>query len=193
MMCQPVPYAVAMITEDDVPAGASKAPVAWLDTDEQQAWRAFLHMHAELTAQLGREMQDEFGLSIADFSVLVQLSEHPDRRLRILELARGLQWEKSRLSHQLTRMEQRGLLERSNCSADRRGAFVVLTDRGLAAVEAAAPRHVAAVRRYVFDGLDATQITALHAIATSVLSRLDTRQVGSDCPAPICDAEPDRS
>ncbi len=77
-------------------------------------------------------MQDQSGLSIADFSVLVQLSEHADGRMRVLELARGLRWEKSRLSHQLTRMQQRGLIERSNCNEDRRGAFVVLTDQGRA-------------------------------------------------------------
>src|SRR5947208_9183310 len=113
----------------------------WLDQREQAAWRAYLDMNAKLTARLNREMQDQSGVSIADFSVLVQLSEHVDARMRILELARALGWEKSRLSHQLTRMQQRGLIERSNCSEDRRGAFVVLTDRGRATVEAAAPRH----------------------------------------------------
>jgi DNA-binding MarR family transcriptional regulator len=108
----------------------SSAP-RWLDAGEQAAWRAYLNMNALLTARLNREMQDESGISISDFSVLVALSEHAEGRMRVLELARALGWEKSRLSHQLTRMQQRGLVERSNCNEDRRGAFVVLTDQGL--------------------------------------------------------------
>src|SRR5437868_2102515 len=90
---------------------STAAAPRWLTEDEQSAWRAYLGMKAQLDAQLGRDMQEEGGLSMADFSVLVTLSEHPQERIRILELARGLEWEKSRLSHQLTRMEQRGLLE----------------------------------------------------------------------------------
>src|SRR3954463_11056819 len=115
---------------------------SWLHQHEQTAWRAYLAMNAKLNARLNREMQDQSGISIADFSVLVQLSEHLDARMRVLELARALGWEKSRLSHQLTRMQQRGLVERSHCSEDRRGAWIVLTDRGRSTVEDAAPRHV---------------------------------------------------
>lgn len=145
----------------------------WLDAREQGAWRAYLDMNARLNARLNREMQDECGMSIADFSVLVQLSEHEGSRMRVLELARALRWEKSRLSHQLTRMGQRGLIERSNCTEDRRGAFVVLTDAGRQAVEAAAPRHVESVRRYLFDGLTPEQVDALAAISGGVIARLD--------------------
>jgi DNA-binding MarR family transcriptional regulator len=145
----------------------------WLTADEQRAWRAYLDMNARLAARLNRQLQDEFGLSIADFSVLVQLSEHVDARMRVLELARALRWEKSRLSHQLSRMQQRGLVERSNCTEDRRGAFIRLTERGRSAVEEAAPRHVEAVRQYLFDGLSAAQVEALAAIARTVIDRLD--------------------
>ena len=106
-------------------------------------------------------MQERPACRIADFSVLVQLSEHVDGRMRVLELARALRWEKSRLSHQLARMQQRGLIERSNCSEDRRGAFVVLTDLGRTTVEAAAPQHVESVRRYLFDELTAEQVGSL--------------------------------
>lgn len=155
----------------------------WLSAHEQRAWRAYLDMNNRLLARLNRELQDQSGLSIADFSVLVQLSEHLDARMRVLELARALRWEKSRLSHQLTRMQQRGLVERSNCSEDRRGAFIVLTDRGRAAVETAAPRHVESVRRYLFDILPADQVDALGAIAGAVLDRLDAGDPGD------CDAE----
>ena len=158
------------------------ATVRWLSDDEQSVWRAFLAMKTQLDAQLGREMQDGSGLSMADFSVLVPLSEHPESRMRILELARGLQWEKSRLSHQLTRMQQRGLIERSNCSEDRRGSFVVLTADGRAAVEAAAPRHVESVRRYLFDLLSAEQVAALGDIARTVHERVAQQCAGRDAP-----------
>jgi DNA-binding MarR family transcriptional regulator len=149
------------------------AATRWLTTREQRAWRAYLDMNNRLSARLNRELQDYAGLSIADFSVLVQLSEHLDARMRVLELARALRWEKSRLSHQLSRMQQRGLVERSNCSEDRRGAFIVLTERGRAAVEMAAPRHVESVRRYLFDILGADEVDALEAIARAVTDRLD--------------------
>ena len=102
----------------------------WLDDREQSAWRAYLDMNAKLIARLNKEMQEQSGLSISDFSVLVALSEHVDGRMRVLELARALGWEKSRLSHQLTRMQQRDLIDRVNCSEDRRGAFVAITAAG---------------------------------------------------------------
>jgi DNA-binding MarR family transcriptional regulator len=160
----------------------------WLSPREQAAWRAYLEMNAKLTARLNRDMQAQSGLSIADFSVLVQLSEHIDGRMRVLGLARALGWEKSRLSHQLTRMQQRGLIERSNCNEDRRGAFIVLTDQGRAAVEAAAPRHVESVRGYLFDGLNAAQVDALNAISQAVVGRLDAACAGRPDP---CDSSCD--
>jgi DNA-binding MarR family transcriptional regulator len=144
----------------------------WLTDHEQAAWRAFLDMHARLTAQLNRELQTDSGLSLADFAVLANLSEH-DSTMRVLELARALGWEKSRLSHQLSRMQQRGLIERAGCPSDRRGAYVQLTDEGRATIEAASPQHVEAVRRYMFDHLTADQIEALTAISGGVLARLD--------------------
>ncbi|MDQ2637519.1 MAG: MarR family winged helix-turn-helix transcriptional regulator [Actinomycetota bacterium] len=146
--------------------------VRWLDDREQLVWRAFLNMHSQLSARLNKELQDGAGLSSAEYGVLVWLSENPSGQVRILELARGLQWEKSRLSHQLTRMAARGLIERFDCSEDRRVAFIVLTDAGRDAVEAAAPIHVAGVQRYLFGALDPSQVDALHAISQSTIDRL---------------------
>src|SRR3954453_1155015 len=168
MTCQPPRRIIHSMSEAMT---VSTAP-RWLDAREQTAWRAYLDMNALLTARLNKEMQDESGISISDFSVLVALSEHAEGRMRVLELARRLGWEKSRLSHQLTRMQQRGLVDRSNCNEDRRGAFIVLTDQGRAAVEAAAPRHVESVRRYLFDELSSEQVDALGAIAKTVVDRL---------------------
>jgi DNA-binding MarR family transcriptional regulator len=145
----------------------------WLDEQEQAAWRGFLTMSARLAAQLNRDLQAAAGLSQADYAVLVQLSEHPDGRLRVLELARALGWEKSRLSHQLTRMQQRGLIERADCASDRRGAYIELTEAGRRTIEEAAPVHVESVRRWLFDNLSAEQVEVLRAITTSVIERLD--------------------
>jgi DNA-binding MarR family transcriptional regulator len=155
----------------------------WLDAREQAAWRAYLDMAGRLTTQLNREMQEQSGLSSADFAVLVQLSEHPGDRMRVLELARALRWEKSRLSHQLTRMERRGLLERSGCGSDRRGAFVALSAPGRDAVDRAAPAHVESVRRYLFDGLSAELLDSWAAVSQHVVERLgETPDCGTECP-----------
>ncbi|MGH3785031.1 MAG: MarR family winged helix-turn-helix transcriptional regulator [Pseudonocardiaceae bacterium] len=145
----------------------------WLDVGEQRAWRAYLRMHGQLVARLNRQLQIDSGLSLADYEVLVQLTEAPDGRLRPFEVQRGLQWEQSRLSHHLTRMQNRGLVSREGCTDDGRGAFVVLTDAGRRAIEAAAPGHVDTVRRLFFDGLTRNQITMLGQLSTQVLDRLD--------------------
>lgn len=145
----------------------------WLDDDEQRAWRAFLRMQAQLTAQLSRQLQADSGLSLADYEVLVQLTDVPDGRIRPYELQRNLQWEQSRLSHHLTRMQRRGLITREECTEDGRGAFVVLTDAGRQAITAAAPGHVAAVRRLFFDGLTRDQIATLQRVSQQVLAQLD--------------------
>lgn len=144
----------------------------WLDEQERRAWRGFLSMHAQLTARLHRELQAESGLSLADFDVLVQLTDRPEARARVLELAEALQWEKSRLSHHLARMQRRKLVAREECPDDGRGAFIVLTEDGRRAIEHAAPRHVDAVRELLFDQLTADQVTVLGDVADQVLNRL---------------------
>ncbi|WGX96303.1 MarR family winged helix-turn-helix transcriptional regulator [Nocardioides sp. L-11A] len=146
----------------------------WLDDEEQQAWRAWIDVNAQLTARLNRELQAASGLSISDYEILVALTDRdvPDRTLRMYELGERLQWEKSRVSKQVSRMEARGLVERRHCADDRRGAFVDLTDAGQAAIDAAAPGHVALVRELFFDGLNADQVRSLGRFATTVLGRL---------------------
>jgi DNA-binding MarR family transcriptional regulator len=145
----------------------------WLDEGEQRAWRSYLQMHGQLLARLNRQLQADSSLSLADYEVLVQLTEAPDGRLRPFELQCGLRWEQSRLSHQLTRMQRRDLVSREGCTDDGRGAFIVLTDAGRRAIEAAAPGHVDAVRRLFFDGLTRDQITMLEQLSTQMLARLD--------------------
>jgi len=145
----------------------------WLTDDQQRAWRGLLQMSSRLDARLNRDLQQASGLSLADYDVLVLLTEAADSRLRMFEIADGLQWEQSRLSHHVARMQRRGLVAREECTTDRRGAFVVLTDAGQDAIEKAAPGHVALVRQLVFDGLSAEQVVTLESFVTRVLSRLD--------------------
>lgn len=129
-------------------------------------------MHAQLTTRLHRQLQASSGLSLADYDVLVQLTGQSGPRVRVLELAEALQWEKSRLSHHLGRMQRRGLVTREECPDDARGAFVVLTPVGRRAIEQAAPGHVATVRCLVFDHLTEEQADTLHTITETVLGRL---------------------
>src|ERR1700709_1050662 len=114
----------------------------WLTEREQRAWRGLLQMNSALDARLNRELQQTSGLSLADYDVLVLLTEAPAGRLRVFEVAADLQWEQSRLSHHIVRMERRGLVTREGCTTDRRGAFVVLPTAGRHAIEQAAPEHV---------------------------------------------------
>ena len=104
--------------------------VGWLSNDEQRAWRGLLQMTSRLNARLNRQLQDAGGLSLPDYDVLVSLSEAPDGRRRVFEIADELAWEQSRLSHHLGRMQRRGLVGREECATDGRGAFVVLPDSG---------------------------------------------------------------
>ncbi|MGI5155371.1 MarR family winged helix-turn-helix transcriptional regulator [Microbispora sp. CA-102843] len=145
----------------------------WLDADEQRAWRAYVRMQGRLTARLNRQLQADSGLSLADYEVLVQLTDREEGRLRPYELQRDLQWEQSRLSHHLTRMQRRGLVRREECADDGRGAYVVISEEGRRAITAAAPGHVETVRRLFFAGLTREQVAALERLAADVLDRLD--------------------
>ncbi len=150
---------------------------AWLTDDEQQIWRAYLRANELLHVRLNRQLQRDSGFSEGDYAVLVHLSESLDDRLRGYELAAAIQWEKSRLSHHLTRMERRGLVRREECPTDGRGAFVVLTDEGRRRVEDAAPRHVAEVRRLFIDALAAEQLASLGEIAEVLVAALEAESV----------------
>ena len=145
---------------------------AWLSDDEQRAWRTYLRMSSLLPAALNRQLQQDCGLTLPEYEVLVQLSESPGHRLRPYQICEGLNWEQSRLSHQLTRMERRGLVSRRECAADGRGAVIELTAAGADLIGAAAPRHVAAVRGLVFDRLSATERTAFEEACSRIVAVL---------------------
>jgi DNA-binding MarR family transcriptional regulator len=150
--------------------GDMTSPVRWLTAQEQHLWRAWLKLNTELASKLQHELQEDAGLSMPDYEVLVHLTDNPEGRLRVTELAGLLQWERSRVSHHVKRMEHRGLVERAECSEDGRGAFVVITPQGRAAIEEAAPGHVKAVRRLMFDVLSEEEKAALAAVIDKLLA-----------------------
>lgn len=147
--------------------------VRWLDEHEARAWRGLQSLQSRLSAALSRELALDSDLSYSDYSVLVVLTDQPDGRLRAFELGAELGWEKSRVSHHVSRMADRGLVRREKCPSDQRGAFVAVTDAGRAAIEQAAPGHVAAVRRWFIDLLTPEQLDALTAISGVALAALD--------------------
>ena len=146
----------------------------WLSADAQYLWRQWLRLNAELPGVLHRELQTDAGLSLSDFEVLVTLTDTAEGRVRVTDLARALSWERSRVSHHVTRMERRGLVERSECRDDGRGAWVVLTEQGRSAIERAAPGHAATVRRLIFDDLTPEELTVMTGVIDRVLTRLRT-------------------
>lgn len=151
---------------------AGMQTVPWLDERESAAWAAVLLLGQPLLSALGRDLQQDCGLSMADYHVLVVLSENPDDVTAYRHLAASTGWEKSRLSHQVTRMERRGLLRREGCHDDGRTANIGLTDEGRTVIEAAAPGHVAAVRRLLIDRLDDREMDLLISIADRVAAAI---------------------
>jgi DNA-binding MarR family transcriptional regulator len=132
-------------------------------------------MRTLLDLQLARELSADSGLSEADYDVLSTLTEAPEPRWRASELARRLLWSTSRLAHQVGRMERRGLVAREDCVDDKRGATVVLTEAGLAALRNAAPHHVKSVRSHFIDLLTPDEVEVLETIAQKVIGHLNDR------------------
>jgi DNA-binding MarR family transcriptional regulator len=149
----------------------------WLNQREATAWRAYRRMFLLLNAQLARDLAS-LGLSEADYDVLSTLSENDDRA-RLKDLAAYLLWSQSRLSHHITRMQQRGLVHREEFPGDARGAIVVLTKEGREKLEAAAPGHVGSVREHFIDLLTPEQVDQFAEIAQTVVDRLTRRTPSS--------------
>jgi DNA-binding MarR family transcriptional regulator len=152
--------------------GAMQAGPRWLSADEQRVWRSFLAATQLLYERLDQELQRDSGISHAYYEVLVRLSEAPDRRLRMSELAARSLSSRSRISHAVARLEESGWVRRESCATDRRGQLAVLTDEGFAALEAAAPGHVESVRTHLFDPLTGEQVRQLGEICGAVADQL---------------------
>ncbi|HYN56821.1 MAG TPA: MarR family transcriptional regulator [Motilibacterales bacterium] len=129
----------------------------WLTEDEQKLWRGWLAASMLLPERLNRDLQEQHGLTGTDYQVLVELSESPERRMRMSTLAERTQLSRSRLSHQIDRMTRAGLVTRQECAQDGRGMFAVLTEQGWEMIVAAAPDHVESVRRHLVDRLTPDQ------------------------------------
>jgi DNA-binding MarR family transcriptional regulator len=140
-------------------------------------------MRALLDLQLARDLTRETGLSEADYDVLSTLSETDGHRLRLSELATHMLWSKSRLSHHITRMQQRGLVNREDCSDDARGSVIVLTAGGRRAIGEAAPGHVESVRRHLIDLLTDNELAALEALSHRVVDHLVSLDGSDSTPA----------
>ncbi|GAA3460345.1 MarR family transcriptional regulator [Saccharothrix yanglingensis] len=137
-----------------------------------RAWRNYVVGASMLADRLHRELQDNHGLSLADYEVLVRLSERPRRRMRMSQLADDVASSKSRVSHQVARMEKEGLLRRRECPEDGRGVFAELTDRGMAVLESAAPTHVEGVRAHMIDLLPREDQEVLAKVFERVITHL---------------------
>lgn len=144
-----------------------------LSASQATAWASYQRMRVRLTGQINRELAHKTGLSEADFEILSALSDSSDESVRAIALRCGLEWEKSRLSHQLRRMEARGLITREECVEDNRGSVIRITDAGRKLVTEAQLHYEQAVQRYVIDALTPEQIEALGTIAETVLARLE--------------------
>jgi DNA-binding MarR family transcriptional regulator len=147
----------------------------WLDAEEQRAWRAYMYSWMLLEDRLDRELTREAGISHAYYEILVQLSETEGRALRMSELADRCLSSRSRLSHAVSRLEERGWVRRQVCAEDGRGQLAVLTDEGFAALEEAAPIHVESVRSHLFDRLSPEQVAALGDIGETLLRHLNAQ------------------
>ena len=148
----------------------------WLSEDEQRTWRALLDLNRLLQESTDRQLQRDSGIPVTYYAILVTLSEAPDRSMRMSALADALEGSQSRLSHAVSRLEDRGWVERRRCPSDGRGWFAVLTDAGMDALRSAAPAHVEHVREVVFDVLDPEQQKALADIAGQLVNRLRGEQ-----------------
>jgi DNA-binding MarR family transcriptional regulator len=144
----------------------------WLSDDEQQAWRAWIAASLLLPDRLSRELQERADISLPDYEILVYLSEAPDRRLRMSELADRTLSSRSRLSHQVDRLSDAGLVDRQPCSDDRRGYFAVLTPRGWDFLVATAPMHVESVREHLVDALTPEEFAEFGRLCAKVAEQL---------------------
>lgn len=150
----------------------SATEVSQVDDAEWALFDGFVAMHTELARELDRRIQRDAGISQADYGVLLTLFTAPDRRLRPGALGELMRWEKSRVSHQLTRMASRGLVERIECDTDGRGSLIVLTRAGRRALLGAMRDHALAIRALFLDVLDADEKRAIANASSRVLQRL---------------------
>jgi DNA-binding MarR family transcriptional regulator len=148
----------------------------WLDEREARVWRTYRDLQRELRNALDRQLVRDAGLSGAEYALLVPLSEAPEGLIRARDLGLLVGWDRTRVSHQLSRMEQRGFVTREQCPDDARGSMVRLTSAGRSAIEAAAPEHVNTVRRLFFDPLTDDEVKTLATLLERLRAQLAERK-----------------
>ncbi len=146
----------------------------WLDSNQQRAWRAYLVGTTLLMERLDRDLRENHDLSAPEYEILVRLSEAPDRMLRMAEIADSVKNSRSRITHTVARMEREGLVERRQCATDGRGVLAVLTDKGFALLEDAAPVHVESVRAALIDVVEGKDLEAIGRAFTAVVEALES-------------------
>jgi DNA-binding MarR family transcriptional regulator len=167
----------------------TQSDVRWLSPDELQAWLVYVATTNLLDGALDRQLQRESGMPMAYYLILAMLSDVPSRTLRMSDLADVTQSSQSRLSHAVSKLEHNGWIRRIPCPNDRRSTLAQLTDAGYHALVAAAPGHVQAVRRHVFDRLTPEQVDQLREIFSVVLAGLTAEAPGSCAAAVLAPAE----
>lgn len=144
----------------------------WLDADQQQNWRAFIVGSTLLMDTLDRELRQAHGVSLAEYEILVRLSESPDRRLRMAQIADSMQHSRSRVTHTVSRMEKAGLIRREAATCDKRGVDAVMTTEGWELLKAAAHTHVTGVRAHFVDVADPGDYVAMGRLMNAVSDHL---------------------
>ena len=144
----------------------------WLDAAQQRDWRAYVDGSVRLSEVMDRDLKTKHGLSNSEYEILVRLSEAPERRLRMAELAENASQSRSRLSHTCSRLESKGLVKRDSCPNDKRGVYAHLTDEGFAALDRAARDHVETVRNFFIDVVDPADLEAIGRAFGLVLKRI---------------------
>lgn len=151
----------------------------WLDIEHQKAWRTYLYTTTRVREQLSQvlEQDPELDLSLAEYEILVRLSEFEDSSARMSELAHNVVQSRSRLTHTISRMEKRGLVRREKSVNDGRGRVAVLTKEGMDLLVNAAPIHVASVREYLVDALGSKDFLELGRILGKLLTEEDREDI----------------
>jgi DNA-binding MarR family transcriptional regulator len=164
---------------------AAMTPTRWLTPDEMRAWIGFVDCSTLLGDYLDQQLRRDAGMAHADYSLLARLSAAPDRTLGMSALAEQLKFTRSRLTRAVIRLEECGFVRRRDDPSDRRGQLVSLTGDGMELLAGAAPGHVAAVRRAVFDALGPEQVEQLAAITAAVIASLERADEEDAYPAAL--------
>lgn len=153
----------------------SSTTTPWLDQAQQHVWRSFLGGVTVLMDQLDRDLRTKHDLSMAEYEILVRLSEAPNRSIRMAELAAAVAHSRSRVTHTIARLERDGIVTRGQCSTDGRGVSATLTDHGFGVLEQAAHTHVTGVHDYFVAQASPEDFSAVGRVMSAVMTNLDAR------------------